>query len=234
MSAQLNTRRIVLKKVTPDQRNGTETRSNLIAHCFWKKLGCILHRFKSRRCLNELYNMFISSSHFSEDLKETPRCFNQVLFSLVHDGLVCRVRQGQILWKYNWRLCDQLVVTKEKSCAGMELNDHVRDVADMFFMENNHSLRWLKNQHEIKFFYELWSTTHDDVVLSCESPDRHDTRIKTDPAEAVRMVGPPLFGRILFALSRKNECRVISRRGRPPVVHWTMNDQFYQKKPHYE
>lgn len=232
MSAQLNQLRIVHKKVAPDQKNGTETRSNLIAHCFWKKMGRILNRFKSRHCLNELYNMFISSSYFPEDLKETPRCFSQVLFSLARDGQVCRVVRGKVHWKYNWRLCNPLTVASEKSCSGMELSDHVKDTATMFFTENQRSLRWLKNYREIKFFYELWSSTHDDVMLSCESPDGRDVPTKVDPAEAVGMIGPPLFGRILFALSEENECRVISRQDFAPIVHWTMNDRFYQKKSH--
>ena len=231
MSAQLNLLRITTKKVAPDQQNGTETRSNLIAYCFWKKMGRLLHRFKSRRSINELYNMFISSSYFPEDLKETPRCFNQVLFSLAFDGKVCRVSRGQVYWKYNCHICDDLHVTQSESCAGLEVDDVVRSAARMFFDENKHSLRWLKNFREIKFFYELWSSTHDDIMLSCAyPPDYRDVPIKTDPAEAVGMLGPPLFGQILFAISKEKKCRVISRHEHAPIVHWAMNDQFYQKK----
>ena len=175
--------------------------------------------------------MFISSEHFPEDLKETPRSFKQVLFSLVHDGKVCLVVKGKVQWKFNWKLCDSLNVTKEETCSGLALDDHVRGVASFFFAENERSLRWLRDHREIKFLYELWSSTHDDVMLSCESPDLRDVPIKVDPAEAhIHMLGPPRFGRILFALSEDNKCRVISRSDRAPIVHWQMNDKFYQKK----
>ena len=231
MSAQLNTRRVIDTVATPDNENGTETRSNLIAYCFWKKIGRLIIRFKTRRSLREIYNMFISSSHFPEDLKETPRSFNQVLFSLCHDGKVCRVVKGKIQWKFNWKSCDTLTVLKEESCSGLELDDHVREIASMFLTENAHSLRWLRNYREIKFFYELWSSTHDDVVLICSTPDPRDVPTKVDPIMGrVHMLGIPRFGRILFALSADNECRVISRSGRAPIVHWGMNDKFYQKK----
>lgn len=229
MSAQLNKNRIVSGIAMADQQNGTETRSNLIAYSFWKKLGRLFNRFRSRRCLNELYNMFISSSLFPEDLAETPRCFNQVLFSLVHDGKICRVTKGQIHWKFNWRLCDPLDVRKEKSCVGMDLDEHVVEVAEMFFTENTHSLRQLRNHREIKFFYELWSSTHDSVVLACA--DLRDVPTKVDPGVLdYSMYGIPLFGRILFALSSEKKCRVIYRDRLAPIVHWTMNDKFYQKK----
>ena len=229
MAAQLNLFRVVDSIVSPDLKNGTESRANIIAHCFWKKMGRLLNRFKSRRSLREIYNMFISSAHFPEDLRETPRSFNQVLFSLVHDGKVCRVVNGKVHWKFNWRLCDPIIVTKGESCAGLELDDHIVSVASMFFKKNAHSLRWLRNHREIKFLYELWSTTHDDVVLACADP--RDVPTKTDPSKpSGHMLGPPLFGRILFALSEEKKCRVISPPGRAPLVHWEINNKFYQNK----
>jgi hypothetical protein len=214
MSAQLNRMLIVTELAPTDNENGTETVSNKVAWLFWQNCGAIMFRFKSRRLLCELYNMFISSSMLPITLKKTPRAFKQVLFSLARDGKVCRVQGGRIKWNYDASWCNPLETShiwmEESEGPDCKIEDVQRVDATEFYNENEHAIRWLRSYNDIKFFYDLWSSTHDDIMLGG---------------------GATPFHTIISSLKDEKICRFTdSRHGCSSSIMWTTNDQFYKKK----
>lgn len=231
MSAQLNTRMIVHTLAPVDNENGTETHSNRIAYRFWRTCGAFLYRFNTYSEVLRLYNMFISSNLLPRELKNTPRSFNQVLVSLsrgfVHNTYsfypVCTVDNQCIVWDYDARRCKRLRSSVRESSSGMEQSNSVSDTAHLFFHNNMELLKQLKHYGEIKFFYELWSTTHDDIMLACVKEEiltRNAKTGKTVKTVRWKSIPRPSFEKILFALSLGGWCRVVKRGRKSPIIQW--------------
>lgn len=163
--------------VSPTNGNGTEYYSNIIARCFWDSCGSILYKYSYRNDVYKIFYYWSNSVLYPKGLKDYFRNFSQVLYSLVHEGNVCKVIQSyHIEWSYNPLECPPKYLHWDynlKSELGRYIhadtpNDFLyaskKDIvisnsrlfAKKFYLEMGHLLIHLDNINDLLFLYVVW------------------------------------------------------------------------------
>lgn len=161
----------------PTNSNGTEYYANIIARCFWDDCGSILYRYSNRADVYKIYEFWCRSVLCPAGLKDYFRNFDQVLYSLAHDGDVCKVISGRyIKWSYNPYECPpkylhwgrELHLELGKYIHADTPNDslyaskkdfvvsHSRRLAKSFYLQMGHLSIHLDNIDDLLFLYVLW------------------------------------------------------------------------------
>ena len=157
--------------------NGTEYYSNITARCFWESCGSILYKYTDRKNVSKIYYFWIKSALYPTGLKNNSRDFSQVLYSLVHDGQVCKViKNNYIDWSYIPYMCPPKYLHWEYNLQ-LELGEHIhadtpndflyasrqdyvvsnsRKFAKKFYLQMGHLLIHLHSISDLLFLYVVW------------------------------------------------------------------------------